>query len=57
MKLMGHSSVIVSQRYVHLSPEFVEKAMDRFEALNEKHRPAQGILLGIPDVEMATAAQ
>jgi hypothetical protein len=34
MKLMGHSSVTVPQRYVHPSPESVERAFDRFEALN-----------------------
>jgi integrase len=48
MKLMGHSSVVVSQRYVHPSPEFVEKAIDRLEALNQRYKQAQGIPLGIP---------
>lgn len=33
MKLMGHSSVTVSQRYVHPSPELVERAFSRFEKL------------------------
>jgi len=36
MKLAGHSSVTVSQRYVHPTPESVERAFDRLEALNEK---------------------
>lgn len=34
MKLAGHSSVTVSQRYVHPTPESVERAFDRLEALN-----------------------
>jgi integrase len=29
MKLMGHSTVTVSQRYVHPSPEGIERAMER----------------------------
>ena len=33
MKLAGHSSVTVSQRYVHPTPEAVERAFDRLEAL------------------------
>jgi len=34
MKLMGHSSVTVSQRYVHPSPEAVELAFGRMATLN-----------------------
>ncbi len=34
MKLMGHSTVTVSQRYVHPSPESVERAFEKLEALN-----------------------
>jgi len=34
MKLMGHSTVIVSQRYVHPSPESIERAFEKLEALN-----------------------
>jgi integrase len=34
MKLAGHSSVTVSQRYVHPTPEAVERAFDRLEGLN-----------------------
>jgi len=48
MKLMGPSSVTVLQRYVHPSPEFVEKAVDRLEAWNEQQRHGVGILYGIP---------
>jgi site-specific recombinase XerD len=34
MKLAGHSSVTVSQRYVHPTPEAVERVFDRLETLN-----------------------
>jgi len=34
MRLMGHTTVTVSQRYVHPSPEAVELAFGRLEALN-----------------------
>jgi len=34
MKLMEHSAVTVSQRYVHPSPEAVELAFGRLPALN-----------------------
>ena len=45
MRLMGHSSVTVSQRYVHPTPEALERAVERLEALNAnrrsgKHEPA-----------------
>jgi integrase len=36
MKLMGHSSVTVSQRYVHPSPEAVELAFERLTNLNRQ---------------------
>jgi len=48
MKLMGHSTITVSQRYVHPSPESVELAVGRMEALNGRKRNEVGILLGIP---------
>jgi integrase len=34
MKLMGHSTVAVSQRYVHPSPESLERAVERLVTLN-----------------------
>jgi integrase len=34
MRLMGHSTVTVSQRYIHPSPEAVELAFERLNALN-----------------------
>jgi integrase len=35
MRLMGHSSVTVSQRYVHPTPEALERVVERLEALNQ----------------------
>ncbi len=35
-RLMGHSSVTVSQRYVHPSPESLERVFERLESMNEK---------------------
>ena len=34
-RLMGHSSVTVSQRYVHPTPESLERAFERLQVLNE----------------------
>ncbi len=34
MKLMGHSTVLVSQLYVHPTPESMEKAVESMAALN-----------------------
>ena len=39
MKLMGHSTVTVSQRYVHPSPEAVELAFERLTAMNLRRVP------------------
>lgn len=36
MRLMGHSSVTVSQRYVHPSPEAMERAVERLQIMNDK---------------------
>ena len=38
MRLMGHSSITVSQRYVHPTPEALERAVERLEALNAQAR-------------------
>ena len=35
MRLMGHSSVTVSQKYVHPTPETMERAIERLNMLNE----------------------
>jgi len=34
-RVAGHSSVLVSQRYMHPSPETTERAFERFEALSK----------------------
>lgn len=34
MKIAGHSSVVVSQRYVHPTPEGLERAFERLQSLN-----------------------
>jgi hypothetical protein len=41
MKIAGHSSVTVSQRYVHPTPEGMDRAFDRLERLNEKFEQAE----------------
>ena len=41
MKLMGHSSVTVSQRYVHPSPEALELAFGRMIGLNMQEVPTK----------------
>ena len=46
MKLMGHSSVTVSQRYVHPSPETMENAITRMEAYNRAGVRGVGTNLG-----------
>lgn len=42
MKLMGHSSVTVSQRYVHPTPEGLERAVERLQQMNEAMRLPEG---------------
>jgi site-specific recombinase XerD len=39
MKLMGHSSVTVSQRYVHPSPETIELAFERLTLMAKDRLP------------------
>jgi integrase len=36
MRAMGHSSVTVSQKYVHPTPEAMERAFERLDVLNQK---------------------
>jgi integrase len=42
MRLMGHSSVTVSQRYIHPSPEALERAVERLQAINATKRLPEG---------------
>lgn len=57
MKLMGHSTIAVSQRYVHPSPESVERAVSQMEALNVRKLHEVGILSGIPQTAPAVSLQ
>jgi integrase len=55
MRLMGHSSVTISQRYVHPTPEALERAVERLEAFNrsaEERASAEG-----PATVSATSAK
>lgn len=45
MRLMGSSSVTISQRYVHPSPESMERAFACLEALSD----TEGQKMGIPE--------
>jgi integrase len=48
MKIAGHSSITISQRYVHPSPESVESAFEKLEMSNQPvPRKEVGIELGI----------
>jgi hypothetical protein len=46
MKIAGHSSITISQRYVHLSPESVERAFETLEVSKLPPRIGVGIELG-----------
>ena len=50
MKIVGHSSIIVSQRYVHPTPERMESAFAQMEAMNQIMRGDEeaGEMLGVP---------
>ncbi len=37
-RIAGHSSVTVSEKYVHPSPEFIERAFERLEEVNRQAR-------------------
>jgi integrase len=48
MRIAGHSSITISQRYVHPSPESVERAFEKLEVSNQPpRRKGPGIELGI----------
>jgi hypothetical protein len=36
MKVMGHSSVVLSQKYVHPTPEAMERTFERLDVANQK---------------------
>ncbi len=51
MKLMGHSTVTVSQRYVHPTPETLEAAVERMAGLNLQRLPTKSPTVRGEDVE------
>lgn len=51
MRAMGHSSVVVSQKYIHPTPEAMERA---FERLNEANLKALASLPGSPKPALPT---
>jgi integrase len=60
MRVAGHSSVTISQRYVHPSPEAVERAFDKLESLNMKASQTLAVVaptLLIPGTVSATVAE
>ena len=58
MRVAGHSSVTVSQRYMHPSPETVERAFERLERLNAGATESlpEGPKLLLPATASATLA-
>ena len=55
MKIAGHSSITVSQRYVHPSPEAVERAFERLQ-LSGKQRHSEPKLL-LPPTKVPTVGK
>ena len=55
MRIAGHSSITVSQRYIHPTPEALERAFEKLEALNGAGPQDVVIPVGIP-AQGATAA-
>jgi integrase len=51
MKLMGHSTITVSQKYVHPTSESVERAIARLEALNAAKQNRGDTIVGTEQVE------
>jgi|WetSurMetagenome_2_1015567.scaffolds.fasta_scaffold1258283_1 hypothetical protein len=53
MRIAGHSSITVSQRYIHPSSEAVELAIEKLQASNnagEAKMTEAGMFHGIPDL-------
>lgn len=59
MRLMGHSSVTVSQRYVHPTPRALESAVRRLEMLNQNAavKQTQGEPRQVPATVSATSGK
>jgi integrase len=59
MRIAGHSSVTISQRYVHPTPETLERAFERLEALNcsaGKPETALTVPTNLPTLEQRRTA-
>ena len=56
MRIAGHSSITVSQRYVHPTSEAIERAFERLEAFNEGSEKEGGHTEGTPIPEQARDA-
>jgi len=54
MRVAGHSTVVVSQRYVHPSEESVERAFERLEALNGRNGQTSTLKLSVPATNSTT---
>ena len=54
MRLMGHSTVTVSQRYVHPSPEALELAYERMTAMNLRRLPTNSPTVAGGDAAIAS---
>jgi integrase/recombinase XerC len=52
MKIAGHSSVTVSQRYVHPTSEAMERAFEKLEAFNSGANGKGGHTEGTPNQEV-----
>jgi integrase len=52
MKLAGHSSITMSQRYVHPTPAAMERAMERLDTMNQE--ASEGLKKPSKKVEAAT---
>jgi len=56
MKMAGHSTVTVSQRYVHPTPETVERAIDRLEAISSVEAKKRHVAATISATSAAASA-
>ena len=56
MRIAGHSSITISQRYVHPSPESVERAFARLEAFNQAPLKQEGALKWAYQAETQSAS-
>jgi integrase len=50
MRIAGHSSVVVSQRYVHPTPEAVERAFERLQLHASGNAALEASRLGVPTI-------